>query len=106
MSETKIQKIFDSILLETEFTKNNLEKLGDHIFEDNNGNIFAVTDKEKTVALKVLMTLHLSMIYEKYANRGQDYLHSVNESISLLLNDKDYEDWMNAEWRLNKKCLR
>ena len=39
----------------------------------------------------------------KYSNRNWDYQHSINESISLLLDNKEYDEWQNSWERLDQQ---
>lgn len=61
-----------------------------------------IDEDEKDIALKVLLTLDKQMSHSKHADRRHDYLHSINESISLLLDDKDYDEWQDAWERIDE----
>ena len=62
-----------------------------------------IKEKEKDIALKVLLILDKEHSQHKYSNRNWDYQHSINESISLLLDNKEYDEWQNSWDRLDEQ---
>ncbi len=62
-----------------------------------------IKEKEKDIALKVLLILDKEHSQHKNSNRNWDYQHSINESISLLLDNKEYDEWQNSWERLDEQ---
>jgi hypothetical protein len=61
-----------------------------------------IREEEKDIALKVLLILDKEHSQHKYSNRNWDYLHSINESISLLLDNEEYDEWQDAWERISE----